>query len=129
MIQRGSRLRSLLVVLGSVCGGGLSRRVICVLVMDLLLMLLSVSSLVCVSELLFASVSVVDSSSECFVWINSLLVGSRSVGGDGLYGRVIRLILIDLLLVLSSSVGYVSELLVVSVLVVSLVLDCFWLVS
>ena len=128
MIQRGSRLRSSLVVLGCVCGGGLSGRVICVLMMGLLLMLSSVSSLVYVSESLFVSVSVVDSSSECFVWINSLLVGPRSVGGDGLCGRVIRVILIDSLLVLSSSLGCVSESLIVSVSVVSSVSDCFWLI-
>ena len=82
MIQRGSRLRSLLVGSGGVCGGGLS--IVCLLLMCLLPMMLSVSPPVCVSESLVVSVLSVDSSSECFVWINSLVIGLGVVDGNGL---------------------------------------------
>ena len=127
MVQCGSRLRSSLGGSGVVCGGDVS--VVCLLPMCLLLKLLSVSSLVCVSESLVVSVAVVELSSECFGWINSALI-SLGVGvGDVVDGVIILVIVSDSSLVLLSSLCCVSESLIVSVSVVSSVSGCFWWMS
>ena len=129
MVQRGSRLRSSLGGLGVVCGGDVS--VVCLLPVCLLLKLLSVSSLVCVSESRVIAVAVVEieASLECFGWVNSALI-SLGVGvGDVVDGVIILVIVSDSSLVLLSSLCCVSESLIVSVSVVSSVSGCFWWMS
>ena len=58
----------MLVGLGSGGGGGFRGSVICLSVIGLLLVLMSVSSLVYMSESLLVPVLVLDSASEWFVW-------------------------------------------------------------
>ena len=129
MVQRGSRLRSSLGGLGVVCGGDVS--VVCLLLMCSLMKLLSVSSLVCVSESRVVSVAVVEieSSSECFGWVNSSLISLGGFVGGVVDGVMILAIVSDSALVLLSPLCCVSESLIVSVSVVSSVSGYFSWIS
>ena len=96
MVQRGSRLRSSLGGLGVVCGGDVS--VVCLLSVCSLLKVLSVSSLACVSESLVVAVAVVEmeTSSECFGWVNSVVISLGVVVGDVVDRVMILAIMSDL---------------------------------